>query len=219
VKRIRVALADDHAVVREGLRALFASHADIEVVGEAGTGPAAVECAAETTPQVLCLDLSMPGSGVAATIQRVKSVSSQTRVLVLSMHDDPAYVRSALTAGADGYMLKTTASPVLLAAIRSVAKGEQTIDPALSDVLRGDRPVHTGGPAVLSRREHEVISLLARGHTHHEIAERLFVSVKSIETYRARIREKTGLKTRADFVRYGVEAGLLGTTDPTGPAE
>jgi two-component system response regulator NreC len=211
VKRIRVVLADDHAVVREGLRAVLAAHPDVEVVGEAGTGPEAVERAATAAPDVLCLDLSMPGGGAAATIQQVKAASPGTRILVLSMHDDPAYVRSALTAGADGYLLKTAAGTVLVGAVHRVARGEQVIDPALANV----HAAPAAGPAVLSRREQEVIALIARGHTHQEIAERLFVSVKSIETYRARIREKTGLKTRADFVRYGLDAGLLVPGDHT----
>lgn len=208
MKRTRVVLADDHTVLREGLRVLFAAHADLEVVGEAGTGQEAVECVGQMLPAVLCLDLSMPGGGVAATIQNVKAVSPRTHVLILSMHDEAAYVRSALAAGADGYILKSSETPVLLAAVRSAARGERVIDSALNDVL-STPPAQTRVGASLSRREQEVITLLARGHTHQEIAEQLLVSAKSVDTYRARVREKLGLKTRADFVRYGLEAGLL----------
>jgi DNA-binding NarL/FixJ family response regulator len=206
VKRTRVVLADDHAVLREGLRALIAAQPDFEVAGEAATGQEAVACAAQTTPAVLCLDLSMPGGGVAATIHNVKTVSPRTRVLILSMHSETAYVRSALAAGADGYVLKSSTTHVLLSGLRGVARGEHVLDPALGDLQADTKPSEA---ATLSRREREVIALLARGHTHQEIADKLLVSVKSVETYRARVREKLGLRTRADFVRYGLEAGLL----------
>ena len=121
MNRTRVVLADDHAVLREGLRALIGSQPDLEVVAEAGTGPEAVDRVRDTAPRVLCLDLSMPGWGGAATIERVRAASPRTRVLVLTMHDDPAYIRVALAAGADGYVLKTTRAPDLLAAVRAVA--------------------------------------------------------------------------------------------------
>lgn len=210
---IRVVLADDHSLVRDGLRLLLTAEPDIVVVGEAGSGPEAVDRAAATTPRLLCLDLSMPGWGVYPTIERIKAVSPGTRVLVLTMHDDPAYVRSALGAGADGYVLKTSRGPALVAAVRAVAAGTRVIDPALADALRDTQPGPPGGPVTLSRREQDVIALLARGHTHQEIADRLHVSVKSVETYRSRLRAKTGLKTRADFVRYGIEIGLLSPGD------
>ncbi|OWK44539.1 response regulator transcription factor [Fimbriiglobus ruber] len=219
MNRTRVVVADDHAVLREGLRILINSQPDMLVVAEAGTGPDAVERIRETSARVLCLDLSMPGWGATTTIERVHAVSPRTRVLVLTMHDDPAYVRTAITAGASGYILKTTPTATLLSAIRGVAAGNRVIDAPLSAILDEAPPVAPGGQAVLSRREREVLELLTRGHTHQEIADRLFVSVKTVETYRARVREKTGLKTRADFVRYGLDAGMLMPPDGAAPPE
>jgi len=218
MKRTRIVLADDHAVLREGLRFLIEAQPDFEVVGEAGTGQEAITRVGETTPAVLCLDLSMPGGGVAATIQNVKALSPLTRVMILSMHSEPAYVRSAFAAGADGYILKSSHTSVLLAGLRETARGERVVDSALNDLL-SESPKRPGPTVALSRREQEVISLLARGHTHQEIADQLLVSVKSVETYRARVREKLGLKTRADFVRYGLEAGLLDPLSPPPPPD
>lgn len=217
--RTRIVLADDHVILREGLRALINAQADLEVVGEAASGTETVDRVQATEPRVLCLDLSMPGWGSATTIARVTQLVPRTRVLVLTMHNDPAYVRSALAAGAAGYFLKTTPFPELLAAIRAVAAGGRVIDPALGDVLESQPPA--AGQSQLSRRETEVLELLVKGLTHQEIADQLFLSVKTVETYRARLREKTGLKTRADFVRYGLEAGLIGAapTEGTKPAE
>lgn len=210
MSRTRIALADDHAILREGLRSIINSQPDMEVVAEAGSGFEAIERVRETTPRVLCLDVSMPGGGSAATIENVHAASETTRVLMLTMHDDISYVRAALTAGADGYVLKSSPLPTLLAAIRSVAAGQRAIDPKLQPLIKSaSDPTDSHDAPRLSRRENEILALLAEGHTHQEIASRLFVSIKSVETYRARIREKTGLKTRADFVRYGLEVGLL----------
>ncbi len=216
MSRTHVVLADDHTVLRAGLCALINAQADLVVVAEAATGVEAAALVQETGPRVLCLDLSMPGWGSATTIARVRAVSPRTRVLVLTMHDDPAYARAALAAGADGYMLKTAPLPELLAAIRSVANGAQVIDKTLQGVL-SDSPRGATGQVELSRRESEVLQLLASGHTHQQIADRLFLSVKSVETYRARLRTKTGLKTRADYVRYGLDTGLL-VSPPAGDA-
>jgi DNA-binding NarL/FixJ family response regulator len=209
--RTKVVLADDHAILREGLRALINAQADLEVVGEAGTGTETVDRVQELNPRVLCLDLSMPGWGSGSTITRVCQLSPRTRVLVLTMHNDPAYVRSALAAGAAGYFLKTSPSPELLGAIRTTATGGRVIDPTLQPLLDGAPPAT--GALQLSRRETEVLELLVKGHTHQEIADLLFLSVKTVETYRARLREKTGLKSRADYVRYGLDAGLLSASE------
>jgi two-component system, NarL family, response regulator NreC len=206
-----VVLADDHAILRAGLRGLIDAQPDLKVVGEAATGPDAVARVGETGARVLCLDLSMPGAGWADTIRRVREACPAARVLVLTMHDDPAYLRAAVAAGADGYMLKSSPPADLLTAVRRVAAGLPAIDPALKPSAPNAPPA---GTAVLSRREREVLELLARGHTHQEIADKLFVSVKTVETYRARVKEKTGLQTRADFVRYGAEAGLLQSPPP-----
>ncbi len=213
--RTRVVLADDHAILREGLRVLINAQPDLEVVAEAATGAEAVDRVQETLPRVLCLDISMPGWGNGPTIKRVTAASPRTRTLVLTMHNDPAYARTALAAGAAGYVLKTTPLPNLLAAIRAVAAGARVVDPALEGAFDGP-PTPAGAPP-FSRREAEVLELLVKGHTHQEIADALFLSVKTVETYRARLREKTGLKSRADFVRYGVDAGLLAAPDGADP--
>jgi len=210
VNRTRVVLADDHAILREGLRLLIQAQPDLEVVAEAGTGPEALDRARETNPRVLTLDLSMPGWGAVTTIERVRAVSPRTRVLILTMHDDPEYLRAAMSAGADGYMLKTALPADLLAAIRGVAAGEKVIQDILLAAMDNNVAGQaTTGPQLLSRREKEVLALLARGHTHQAIADKLFLSVKSVETYRARLRDKTGLKSRADYVRYGLDSGML----------
>jgi two-component system response regulator NreC len=214
VNRTRVVLADDHVVLREGLRLLIDSQRDLKVVAEAATSQEALERVRETQPRVLCLDLSMPGWGGVSTIERIGAITTHTRILVLTMHDDIAYVRSAVAAGAMGYILKSTPIADLLSAIRAVAVGNRAIDSRLQESFgeaSGEAPAQ--GCHQLSRREREVLEHLIRGHTHQEIADKLFVSVKTVETYRARVREKTGLKTRADFVRYGLDAGLLLTSD------
>lgn len=217
MNRLRIVLADDHAVVREGLRAVINAQPDLEVVGEVGNSQDAVDAVVKFSAGVLCLDLSMPGWGVTTTIERLRIAAPTTRVLVLTMHDDPAYVRTAMAAGADGYMLKTTASTDLLNAFRGVVAGRRVIDAALQNLMAHDAA--TAKPSavtLLSRREREVLELLVQGHTHQEIADRIFVGVKTVETYRARVRDKTGLVTRADFVRYGLEAGLLTPRHETG---
>jgi DNA-binding NarL/FixJ family response regulator len=214
MSRVRVVLADDHPVIRDGLRAMMADQPDLHVVGDAGDGPAAIRAAKDSKADVVLLDLSMPGAGGVTTLERLIDTCPDTKVLVVTMHNDVAYLRAALAAGAAGYVIKTTPVADLLAAVRAVAAGRRVIDPALAGQLDNLTP---GGLGDLSRREREVLDHLVRGHTHQEIADKLNVSVKTIETYRARIREKTGLKTRADLVRYGLEAGLLqqdsGATD------
>jgi two-component system response regulator NreC len=218
MNRTTIVLADDHALLRTGLRALIDEQADMVVVGEASNGLEVVDRVQEHLPRVLCLDYSMPGWGIAATIARVREVSPRTQIMVLTMHDDPAYARAAFAHGANGYFLKTSPLAETVAAIRDVAKGETVIDGSLREALQ-DAP-DAKSQNELSRREIEVLQLLAKGLTHQEIADRLFLSVKTIETYRARLRAKTGLKSRADFVQYGLEAGLLLPGDGGGkPAE
>jgi two-component system, NarL family, response regulator NreC len=210
VNRTRIVLADDHAVVREGLRILIDSQRDLKVVAEATSGQEALERVRETQARVLCLDLSMPGWSGVQTIKQVNLESPGTRVLVLTMHNDLAYVRSAIAAGALGYCLKSSHVSELLSAIRNVAAGSRAVDPNIQIAYGEFFSDHSVlGCTELSRREREVLELLVRGHTHQEIADKMFLSVKTVETYHARVREKTGLKTRADFVRYGVDSGLL----------
>ena len=213
--KIRVLIADDHAVLRAGLRMLINAQPDLEVVGEAANAREALTQAKALTPDVLTLDLSMPGGGSVKTIERLRQECPRTRVLVLTMHDDAAYLRAVLAAGGSGYVVKSAADAELLTALRAVARGrtfvDLDLDPLQAPLTLGQdatRPNSPGGQA-LSRRENEVLELLAQGLTNKEIAERIFLSVKTIETYRARLMEKLGLRTRADLVRYALEMGLL----------
>ena len=222
--RITVLLADDHAVLRAGLRLLIGSQGDMAVVGEAADGREAARLAAELRPDVLVMDVSMPGGSGLKAIEEVRAASPHTRVLVLSMHCDAAYVRTALTAGASGYVAKQSADTELLGAIRQVHAGQSHLDPAVGAGVDAEASgtVKGGGGASLERlsgRERQVLELLTQGYTNQQIADRLFLSVKTAETYRARIGKKLGLKDRADFVRYGLEMGLLtGETTAGEPA-
>ncbi|RPI11065.1 MAG: DNA-binding response regulator [Zetaproteobacteria bacterium] len=215
-KPIRILLADDHRVLRSGLRALLSAQADLDVVGEASDGDEALRLAQTLKPDVLVMDVGMPGvNGIDATA-RVRRDLPATKVLILSMHDDQGYLRQALRAGASGYVLKRAADTELLAAIRAAARGEVFLDPGLAkglveDVVRpkAQEPVLP----TLSDREREVLHLLARGHTNQQVADRLCIGVKSVETYKARLMEKLGLKGRAELVRYALKHGVLKDTD------
>lgn len=221
--KLRVAIADDHAVLRAGLRALINAKPDMEVVGEAADGPGAVKLVRDQRPDVLILDLAMPKQSGLQAIGNIKQTCPQTRILVLSMYDDPPYLRSVLAAGGAGYVLKTAADTELLTAIRLVAKGGVYVNTTLSQTAstadlsskagkaRGDLKVVTD---LLSERELEVLQLVAEGHTNHEIANHLKLSEKSVETYRARVMEKLELRSRAELVRYALECGLLAADKP-----
>ena len=222
--KIRVLIADDHAILRAGLRLLINNQPDMEVVGEAADGHEALRQARQANPDVLTLDLTMPGGGGLKTLEGLRQACPQTRVLVLTMHEDPSYLRAALAAGASGYVVKSAVDAELLAAIRSIAQGRTFVTITLSD--RGTHQV-LGGTAVtavaprapvklLSPREQEVLKLLAQGYTNQEVGTRLCLSVKTIETYRARIVDKLGLRSRADLTRYALEMGLL-DPDPSSP--
>lgn len=209
---IRVALCDDHAVVRSGLRRILADERDIEVVGEAGTAEEAVVLAGATKPDVFVMDLGLPGtSGIAAT-REVVAANPSTKVLVLTVHDDLAYLRKAFEAGARGYLVKEAADVELILAVRHVASGQDYVHPALGAALLapGATAPRAGGPGgELSERELEVLRLVALGHTNAEIAAELYVSVRTVETHRAHLQQKLGIKTRADLVRYARQIGLL----------
>ena len=213
--RIRILLADDHAVLRTGLRMLISDHRDLEVVGEASDGDEAVRKAAILRPDVALVDISMPGTGGIKAIERIRQAAPATRVLVLTMHDVPAYLRAALAAGASGYVVKRAADSDLLAAIREVHRGRTVLDPSLAArVVHGSlRRRGLTGPtptAPLSQREREVLELVAQGFTNQQIADHLGLSVKTVETYRARLVEKLGLQSRAELVRYALDSGLFG---------
>jgi len=215
-RKIRVMIADDHAILRAGLRMLVNVQADMEVVSEAPDGEKAVQTARETRPDVALLDLTMPRVGGMKALQEMARDCRETRVLVLTMHDDPAYLRSALAAGASGYLLKRAVDAELIAAIRAVHRGGIFVDPRLASVLVQDvlaKRSAKAGPTrpvnILSQRELQVLTLVARGYTSAEIAKQIFVGVKTIETYRSRLAEKLGLRTRSDVIRFAVQMGLL----------
>lgn len=228
MSKTRVLICDDHPLLRRGLRYLVSAQADMEVVGEAGDLRAAAQEAARLKPDVATLDLSMPGGTGVSGIERVRKASPGTRVLVVSMHDDPAYVRAALAMGAAGYVVKSAADAELVTAIRSVRAGRLFVDArgvegvgsaGFGDVgMTGPRGA-VAGPgespiAQLSEREREVLVGVAQGHTSAAMADRLGLSVKTVESYRARMMQKLNLRSRADVVRLAMESGLLGTAPP-----
>ena len=209
---VRVALCDDHAVVRSGLRRILEAEADLEVVGEAGSVEEAVALAVDSRPDVFVMDVGLPdGSGINATAE-VLRVSPATRVLVLTVHDDIAYLRRAFEAGAVGYLVKEAADIELVLAVRQVASGKQYVHPALGAALLAPDapPARVGGPGgELSDRELQVLRMIALGLTNAEIGERLYVSVRTIETHRSHIHEKLNVRNRAELVRRARAAGLL----------
>lgn len=209
---IRVVLCDDHTVVRSGLRRVLEEQADLEVVAEAGTAAAAVQRAAESHPDVVVMDLGLPdASGIDAT-RRVRDASPSTAVLVLTVQDDVGYLRQAFAAGATGYLVKDAADTELVAAVRTVAAGGRHVHPRLGAALMGPEPsaAALAGPGgELSDREVEVLKHIALGLTNAEIAERLYVSVRTIETHRAHIHQKLGVRSRAGLVASARDAGLL----------
>ena len=217
METIRLLIVDDHAVLRSGLQVLLNGQPDMEVVGEASDGAEAVDAALRLRPNVVLMDVAMTGeSGLEATA-RIKQQAPDVKVLVLSMYDDESYLRRALEVGASGYALKRAADTDLLSAIRAVARDEVYLHPALtrvlvSDLLKRDPlsppPSRPDAPH-LSEREVEVLRLVALGHTNQEIADSLYLSVKTVESYKGRLMEKLGLRGRAALVRYAVEAGLL----------
>jgi two-component system response regulator NreC len=217
--KIRVLIADDHAVLRAGLRLLINTQPDMEVVGEAANGDQALKTALQTKPDVAIVDITMPESGGIPAIEQIRQKCPDTRVLVLTMHDDTAYLRSALAAGVSGYVVKKSADSELISAIQAVYRGHMFVDlassnNAIQDVLGDkDAKAETRRPdakSFLSQREKAVLNLLAQGYTNQQAADRLFLSVKTIETYRSRLADKLKLRTRADIVRYALELGLIG---------
>jgi two-component system response regulator NreC len=224
--KIRLLLADDHAVLRSGLRLLLDAEPDMEVVGEAGDGTEALERSLELHPDVVLMDITMGGmSGLAAT-RVIKDRLPQTKVLVLTMHDDEEYLRQMMEAGATGYVVKRAADTELAVAIRAVHRGEVFVYPSLTKVLLGDLVRKPGEERsqrdsydLLSAREKEVLRLVALGHTNKQIASELYLSVKTIETYRGRMMRKLGLKSRAGLVRYALGRGLLDDGTPENTAK
>jgi DNA-binding NarL/FixJ family response regulator len=212
---IRVLIVDDHAVVRSGLRRVLEAEADIETVGEAENAERAVFEAIAAKPDVILMDLVMPGAGGIAGMPAVREAVPSAKVLVLSMQDDPRYVREAFAAGASGYVLKEAADTEVVTAVRAVAAGERYVHPSLgARMIAADAEAAARADAdPLSEREHEVLRLLALGHTNQEIASQLYISVRTAETHRAHIMQKLHLSSRADLVRYALAEGMLDEAD------
>jgi two-component system response regulator NreC len=212
---ISIAVCDDHGLVRSGLRRVIEAEADLKVTCEAGNADEALALVREKRPDVLLLDVTMPGRSGIDALPQLRDAAPEMKVLVLSMQDDPAYVRGALAAGANGYLLKDAADADLVRALHDVVNGHRYIHPALGARLVSvemSQARDLNDP--LTEREHEVLRLLALGHTNQEIAKQLFISVRTAESHRARIGEKLGLRTRAELVRFALDTGVLHTGPP-----
>jgi DNA-binding NarL/FixJ family response regulator len=212
--RIRLLLVDDHPVMRAGLRLLLGLEKELLVVGEASNGVQAIRLAREMRPAVVIMDVSLPELGGAEATKQITSEFPETRVLILSAHEEASFARLLLGAGASGYALKRSAAEELVGAVRLVAGGGVYVDPALAAELenRGSRRRSSpdGMPVVsLSERESEVIRLIARGHSSKEMAETLGISARTLETYKARAMSKLSLRTRADLIRFAERSGWL----------
>ena len=214
MSKIRILIADDHAVLRAGLRLLLTAQPDMEVCGEAADGHEAILRVRELRPDVVIMDLRMPGlEGIEAT-RRITGAHPGVKVLVLSMYDEVSYLDRVLAAGAAGYALKSAADTELLAAVRAVRNGEVFLDPSFTRVVveryvSGDSAATAPSHDVLTAREVEVLRLLALGHTSREVANQVGLSSKTVETYKARIEDKLGLHGRVALVRYALREGLL----------
>lgn len=215
VKPIRILIAEDHAIVREGIRRLLAAESDLDVVGEAADGAAAVELTESLRPDVVCMDISMPRmNGVEAT-QRIKSLMPNVAVVILTMHEDEAYAYELMKAGASGYVLKRASARDLVDAVRAVAGGHTFLHPLIAQRLVSEYDAGSGRDDErrrfdgLTERERQVVRLIADGLTNRDIAERLHISVKTVETHRTHIMEKLDLHDRAHLVRYAVRKGLI----------
>lgn len=216
---ITVVIADDHAILRAGLRVLLNAQPDMKVVGEAGDGDQALEQVRLKKPDVLLLDIGMPGTGGVEAATEVKKSSPQTQVVVLTMHDEVGYLDSMLAAGVSGYVLKRSLDSDLVSAIRAAHAGKTFVDSGVAGHLVA-KALGQGTPRkvtarqaydLLSRRERQVLELVAQGYTSEEIASRVFISVKSVETYRARLKKKLRIKTRREIIRFATGLGLFAT--------
>jgi two-component system response regulator NreC len=209
MSEVTVVIADDHAVVRKGLRLLVEAENDLRVVAEAGTVPDALRMAKAHRPSVIVLDLNMPGGSSLEAIPTIRQEAPMTAIVVLTMQNDPSFARQALQSGALGFVLKEAADDELLGAIRLAAEGETYLNPRLGARLAAAPPEPAGPPDDLSDRELEVLKLIALGHTNSEIASQLYLSVRTVESHRAHIQQKTRRSSRAELVRYALEHGLV----------
>jgi two-component system response regulator NreC len=210
----RVLLADDHAVLRAGLRLLLTSEKEFDVVGEAASGTETLTLAEKLQPDLILLDLNMPALSGLDSLPALRKISPASKILILTMHDDPQYLRQALKHGASGYVLKKAADAELLSAMRAVLRGEVYVHPSmtrvlLEDMLPGTQSANENLWDSLSEREREVLKMVAVGHTSAEIAATLNLSAKTVETYRARGMEKLGLRSRAMLVKFALQEGLI----------
>jgi two-component system response regulator NreC len=206
---LKILLADDHTIVRQGLKLILSAQPDLEVVGEAANGREAVELVQKLKPDVVLMDVAMPElNGIEAT-RRMMEVNSRVKILVLSMHKESVYVREILKAGARGYILKDAIDSELLNAVRSVARGDGYISPAVSGALLSDYRKDVTDPAdLLTKREREVLQLIAEGKTNKEIATRLNLSVYTVDSHRGKIMEKLNLHSTGELVRFAIKNGL-----------
>ncbi|MBM2831259.1 MAG: two component transcriptional regulator, LuxR family [Dehalococcoidia bacterium] len=212
--KIRVLIADDHAILREGVRALLAMYADIEVVGEASDGREAIDKTRDLSPEVVLMDIAMPGLGGLEATMEIRKASPQSKVLVLTQYDNKEYLLRFLKAGAAGYVLKKAVGSELVSAIRSVRQGGRFIHPLVADKLIEDylRKSETGDEKIydtLSDREKEVLKLVAEGHSNKDIAGLLGLSVKTVMAHRSNLMEKLGIHNRTDLIRYAIRQGLI----------
>ena len=208
---VRILIADDHGVLRAGLRALLHGAADMQVVAEAGNGEEALVVAGRVRPDIVLLDISMPGlDGIEAT-RRLKQIVPDTQVLIMTMHEDTGLLREALRAGASGYIIKRAVESELIIAIQAVSRGELYVHPALTrglfQALAPDSPPKEA--EALTPREVDVLRLIAEGYTNRQIAEALTLSVRTVESHRASIMDKLGLHSRAELAKHAAERGLL----------
>ena len=211
---INVLLCDDHALLRAGLRKLLEAETDIAVVAEAGSADEAVVKARDEQPDLVLLDITMPGRSGIDAVQEIFEAAPSTRVLMLSMQDDPGYVRQAFAVGAHGYLPKEAADAELVQAVRMATQGRTYLNPELGARMAAEPPP-SGPPDDLTERELEVLRLIALGHTNSEIASQLYLSVRTVESHRAHIQQKVRRSSRAELVRYALDHGLIesGTGD------
>src|SRR5215469_14334585 len=210
MKRIRILLVDDHAVVRQGFKMILAEQPDMEIIGEAGNGREALALAESLKPDIVVMDVAMPElNGIEAT-RRMGEAAPHARVVALSMHKDSVYVREILRAGARGYLLKDSIDTDLISAVRAVAKGDGYISPGVSDAVLTDYRRHVTAPLdLLTSREREVLQMIAESKTNKEIAVALNLSVYTVEAHRGKIMEKLNLHSTSELVRFAVRHGLI----------
>ena len=213
-EQVRIAIADDHAVVRSGLRLLLEAEEGFVVVGEAGDVAGAVRCCEQDRPDVLLLDLAMPGDSGLDAVPRLVERFPAVAIAILTMEEQPAFAREALRRGARAYVLKEAAGDDLVRAVRAVARGSTYLTPSLAAQLALDDIVRDGRADDLTPRESEILRLIVLGHTNHEIAEQLFLSVRTVESHRASLQQKLGCHSRAELVRYALERGVLRPAPP-----